>query len=69
MKNRWLVAFTLGTVLFGGCATQSSERAHGTPLMAGTNGPSRESVAADRCIESYRMRNLRDGAFHRAFLC
>lgn len=69
MKHRWLLAFTLSTILFGGCATQSSERAHNTSLMAGASAPARESVAADRCVESYRTRNLRPGAFHRAVLC
>jgi hypothetical protein len=63
------VLFVLSTMLFGGCATQASDRAQGASLMSGSSVVPKESVAAERCTESYRMRESGQGAFHRTIVC
>ena len=69
MRNGQIVAFALSTIFLGGCATQTSERSMSAPVSAVESAIPRESVAAERCAESYHMRSSRQGAFHRAVVC
>ena len=59
----------LSMVLLGGCATPGTDGAPNASLMAGASVVPKESVAAERCPESYRMRDPGQGAFHRAIVC
>jgi hypothetical protein len=56
-------------LLLGGCATQAGHGAPNPSLMAGASVVPKESVAAERCPESYRMRDSEQGAFYRAVEC
>ena len=56
-------------MLLGGCATQAGDGPPNPSLMAGASVVPKESVAAERCPESYRMRESGQGAFHRAIVC
>lgn len=69
MRNSRIVAFALSTILLGGCATQTSESANSGSVMVGASPIPKESVAAERCLESYQMRSSRQGAFHGAVVC
>lgn len=69
MKNGRMVAVALSTILLGGCATHTSESPQTASVIAGAGAIPRESVAAERCAESYHMRSSRQGAFHRAVVC
>jgi hypothetical protein len=70
MKNSYkFLLCSVSVMLLGGCATQA---AHGPPnpsLMAGASVVPKESVAAERCPESYRMRESGQGTFHRVIVC
>ena len=70
MKNsQKILLCVLGVILLGGCATQAGDSPQNPALMAGTSVVPKESVAAERCPESYRMRDSGQGAFHRTIVC
>ena len=57
------------TLLLAGCAVPARDGAPHASLMAGTSVVPKESVAAERCPELYRMREAGQGAFHRTIVC
>ena len=59
----------LSAILLCGCAIQAGEISPNAALMAGTDPVPKESVAAERCPESYQRRNMRQGTFHREIVC
>ena len=63
----WLCV--LSTLLLGACASQTSDSEQSASLMAGSSVVPKESVAAERCPEWYRMRESQQGAFHRTIVC
>ena len=70
MKNRQKIPACLFSILLlGGCATPSTDGAATRSVMLGDSVVPRESVAADRCPESYLTRSWRQGAFHRMMIC
>jgi hypothetical protein len=70
MKNSYkIVLCSLSMMLLGGCATQAGHGAPNPSLMAGASVVPKESVAAERCAESYRIRESEQGAFHRTIAC
>jgi len=70
MKNSYKILLcALSMMMLGGCATQGSDGPPNAALMAGASVVPKESVAAERCPESYRMRDSGQGAFHRAIVC
>ena len=68
-SNQKIVVCVLSIMLLGGCATQAGDSVPSAALMAGASVVPKESVAAERCPESYRMRDSGQGAFHRAIVC
>jgi hypothetical protein len=70
MRNSYRILLcALSMLLLGGCATQAGHGAPNPSLMAGASVVPKESVAAERCPESYRMRDSEQGAFYRAVEC
>ncbi len=83
MKSYWMVALALVTILVSGCATQNSERSIATVTTAhcvdpasrriechdGLSALNKQSVAAERCVETILLRGTRHGALHRTVLC
>ena len=70
MKNtQKILAWLFGILLLGGCATPSTDGAPTRPVMLSDSVVPKESVAADRCPESYLTRSWRQGAFHRMMIC
>jgi hypothetical protein len=70
MKNgHKILLCSLSVMLLGGCATQAGDGPPNPSLMAGASVVPKESVAAERCPESYRMRESGQGAFHRVIVC
>lgn len=69
MTKGWMVALALSTLFLGGCATQAGEISPNPALMAGTDPVPKESVAGERCPQSYQIQNLRQGIFHREIVC
>lgn len=70
MKNTQKVAACLvGILLLGGCATPAADGATTGSVMLGASVVPKESVAAERCPESYRMLESRQGTFHRMMVC
>jgi PBP1b-binding outer membrane lipoprotein LpoB len=69
MKKGRIVVLALSALFSGGCATQAGEISPSPALKAGTDPVPKESVAAERCPESYQRRNARQGAFHRGIVC
>jgi hypothetical protein len=69
MKECRIVVLALSTIFLGGCAAQVGEISPNAALMAGTDPVPKESVAAERCPESYQIRNARQGIFHRLVVC
>ena len=67
MKLGWLLASALGAILLGGCATQRGESLQ--PALAQANVIPKVSVAADRCLESFRFRSSMQGTFFREVIC
>ena len=67
MKYRWLLASSLSAMLLGGCATPAGERSHAA--LADVNAIPKVSVAADRCLESFRFRSSMQGTFLREMIC
>ena len=67
MKLGWLLASALGAILLGGCATPAGERLQ--PALAQANAIPKVSVAADRCLESFRFRSSMQGTFFRELIC
>lgn len=67
MKYRWLLASSLSAMLVGGCATPVGERPHAA--LADADAIPKVSVAADRCLESFRFRSLMQGTFLRELIC
>jgi len=67
MKLGWLLASALGAILLGGCATQTGESLQ--PALAQANAIPKVSVAADRCLESFRFRSSMQGTFFREVIC
>lgn len=68
-SSQKILLFVLSAIALGGCATQAGEGSQNPSLMAGTSVVPKESVAAERCPESYHMRDSRQGAFHRTIEC
>jgi hypothetical protein len=69
MKEGRIVVLALSALFLGGCATQAGEISPSAALMAGTDPVPKVSVAAERCPDSYRIRNVRQGTFHREIVC
>jgi PBP1b-binding outer membrane lipoprotein LpoB len=69
MKTGRMLAFALSTILLGGCATPANENRQGAAASAAVSAIPQQSVAAERCLESYRLPSSRHGAFHRAVVC
>ena len=69
MRNGRVMACALSTLLLGGCATQIVDSPQSASVMAGAGAIPKQSVAAERCLESYRLRNSRQGGFHRELEC
>lgn len=69
MKQGRIVVLALSALFLGGCATQAGQISANAALMAGTDPVPKESVAAERCPESYQIRNARQGTFHREIVC
>jgi PBP1b-binding outer membrane lipoprotein LpoB len=69
MKRGRRVVLALSALFLGGCATQAGEISPNPALMAGADPVPKESVAAERCPESYQIRNARQGTFHREIVC
>lgn len=69
MRNCQILLLVFNTILLGGCAIAASDSLQQTSLMTGASVVPRESVAAERCPESYLMRDSRQGAFHRTIQC
>ena len=67
MKCRWLLGCTVSAVLLAGCATPGGERSHAA--LADANAIPKVSVAADRCLESFRFRSSMQGTFLRELIC
>ena len=67
MKCGWLLASVLGAILVGGCATPPSESLQ--PALPDTNAIPKVSVAAERCLESFRFRSSMQGTFFRELIC
>lgn len=67
MKCNCLLASALGAMLLGGCATPTGERLQ--PALADANAIPKVSVAADRCLESFRYRSSMQGTFLRELIC
>ncbi len=67
MKCGWLLTSALSAILLGGCATRTG--VSGQPALADANAAPKVSVAADRCLESIRLRNSQHGAFFRELIC
>ena len=67
MKRGWLLASALGASLLGGCATQAGESLQ--PALADANAIPKVSVAAERCLESFRFRSSMQGTFFREVVC
>ena len=70
MKMQRVAALALGAAFFlGGCTTVTDDRSQTGPAMAGGRAVPKESVAAERCSESYRTRSSQQGAFFRSVIC
>ena len=69
MKKSGMVVCALSTIFLGGCATQVGAGPPSAALLAGSDPVPKESVAAERCPESYQIRNARQGTFHREIVC
>jgi PBP1b-binding outer membrane lipoprotein LpoB len=69
MKEGRMAVLALSALFLGGCATQAGEISPSAALMAGTDPVPKVSVAAERCPDSYRIRNVRQGTFHREIVC
>jgi PBP1b-binding outer membrane lipoprotein LpoB len=69
MKEGRMAVLALSALFLGGCATQAGEISPSAALMAGTDPVPKVSVAAERCTDSYRIRNVRQGTFHREIVC
>jgi hypothetical protein len=70
MKNiQGISAGLFGLLLLGGCAAPAGDGAPAGSVMLGASVVPKESVAAERCPESYRMLESRQGAFHRMMVC
>jgi PBP1b-binding outer membrane lipoprotein LpoB len=69
MKKGRRAVLALSALFLGGCATQAGEISPNPALIAGTDPVPKESVAAERCPESYQIRNARQGTFHREIVC
>lgn len=67
MKCGWLLASALGAILLGGCATHTGERLQ--PALVDADAIPKLSVAADRCLESFRLRSSMQGTFLRELIC
>lgn len=67
MKCGWLLASVLGVILLGGCATPTGESLQ--PGVADAIAIPKVSVAADRCLESFRFRSSMQGTFLRELIC
>jgi hypothetical protein len=68
MKTGRMLAFAISTMLLGGCATPTNENLQGAAASAALSAIPKQSVAAERCLESY-LPSSRHGAFHRAVIC
>lgn len=68
MKSGWLLASALSAMLLGGCATSTNEKSLQN-AATGADAIPKVSVAADRCLESFRLRSPTQGAFARALMC
>jgi len=70
MKNTQKIPVGLfSIVLLGGCAAPAGDRMQAGSAMLGASIVPRESVAAERCAESFRMRESRQGTFFRMMTC
>jgi hypothetical protein len=69
VRNSQILLLVLNTILLGGCAIQAGDNSPNAGLMAGASVVPKESVAAERCPESYVMRDSRQGTFHRTIEC
>ena len=69
MKKSRRVVLALSALFLGGCATQAGEIAPNPALMAGVDPVPKESVAGERCPQSYQIQNQRQGTFHREIVC
>ena len=70
MKEKGRMAvLALSAISLCGCAIQAGEISPNPALMAGTDPVPKVSVAAERCPDSYRVRNVRQGTFHREIVC
>lgn len=67
MKSGRLLASALSATLLGGCATPTGETLHSA--LADADAIPKVSVAADRCLESYRVRRSMQGAFFGELIC
>lgn len=78
----WSTVLTLSAALAGGCAIQTNDSMHtgvtpancvassGTPECAmGVRALTKQSVASDRCVESFLFRDDRRGILQREVLC
>lgn len=70
MKEKGRMAvLALNAILLCGCAIQAGEISPNPALMAGIDPVPKESVAGERCPQSYQIQNLRQGTFHREIVC
>ena len=67
MKCGWVLALALSPLLLGGCATPAGGNLRSA--LADADAIPKVSVAADRCLESYRLRSSMQGAFLREVIC
>lgn len=68
MRCGWLLASTLGAIVLGGCATPTTSESL-QPVLADASEIPKVSVAADRCLESFRFRSSMQGTFFRELIC
>jgi len=66
MKSGWL-AWCLNAILLGGCATATGDGVQ--PALVDADAIPKVSVAADRCLESFRFRSSTQGTFLRELIC
>ncbi len=68
MKSSQFLLLMVSALFLAGCATQV-EGPQNPSLLQGASAVPKESVAAERCPESYQRQESRQGAFHRAIEC
>ena len=67
MKSGLALASAFSAILLGGCATPANETLQ--RALTDADPIPKVSVAADRCLESFRVRRSMQGAFFRELIC